>query len=221
MEAAAATTPMDSLDRLSNDAFAGQVVRKDLVRQVKVGANVPVYVLEFLLGKYCASDDPAAIATGLQVVNETLSENFIRPDEAEKSKARLKRQGQHRLIDKVSVRLLAREDKYWAELASFGDKFVHIPEDVVYRYERLLQGGVWSQLDLVYNADEDEAHKRPFYIRGLKPIQVAAFSMDEYGAGRARFSRDEWLDLIVRSIGLEPEEFDGRKKLLYVTRLIP
>ena len=212
---------MDPLDRLSNDAFAGRVVRKDLVRQVKVGANVPVYVLEFLLGKYCASDDPAAIATGLKVVNETLSENFIRPDEAEKSKARLKRQGEHRLIDKVSVRLLASEDKYWAELANFGDKFVHVPEEVVYRYERLLQGGVWSQLDLVYNADEDEAHKRPFYIRGLKPIQVAAFSMDEYAAGRGRFGRDDWLDLIVRSIGLERGEFDQRQKLLYLTRLVP
>ncbi|MQA92191.1 MAG: protease Lon-related BREX system protein BrxL [Gemmatimonas sp.] len=218
---AATTISMDELDRLANDAFAGRVVRKDLVRQVKVGANVPVYVLEFLLGKYCASDDPAAIATGLQVVNETLAENFIRPDEAEKSKARLKRQGEHRLIDKVSVRLLASEDKYWAELANFGDKFVHVPEDVVYRYERLLQGGVWSQLDLLYNAEEDEAHKRPFYIRGLKPIQVAAFSIDEYAGGRERFSRDDWLDLIVRSIGLEPGEFDLRRKLLYVTRLIP
>jgi ATP-dependent Lon protease len=218
---ATTTIPMDALDRLSNDTFAGRVVRKDLVRQVKVGANVPVYVLEFLLGKYCASDDPAAIATGLQVVNETLAENFIRPDEAEKSKARLKRKGQHRLIDKVAVRLLASEDKYWAELANFGDKYVHVPEDVVYRYERLLQGGVWSQLDLLYNADEDEARKRPFYIRALKPIQVAAFSMDEYSAGRGRFGRDEWLDLIVRSIGLEPSEFDVRRKLLYVTRLIP
>src|SRR5919108_4390847 len=196
-EAAAATSaPMDALDRLANEAFAGRVVRKDLVRQVKVGANVPVYVLEFLLGKYCASDDPEAIQTGLQVVNETLAENFIRPDEAEKSKAQLKRKGQHRLIDKVAVRLVASEDRYWAELANFGDKYVNVPEDVVYRYERLLQGGVWSQLDLVYNADEDDAHKRPFYIRALKPIQVAAFSMDEYSSGRGEFSRDEWLDLI-------------------------
>lgn len=215
------TETHDALDRRANEAFGGRVVRKDLVRQVKVGANVPVYVLEFLLGKYAASDDPAAIQTGLQVVNETLAENFIRPDEAEKSKARLKRQGQHRLIDKVAVRLVASEDKYWAELANFGDKYVHIPEDVVYRYERLLQGGVWSQLDLIYNADEDEAHKRPFYIRALKPIQVAAFSMDEYEAGRGEFSRDEWLDLIVRSIGLEPSEFDTRRKLLFVARLIP
>ncbi len=218
---ASVSSSMDELDHAANEAFAGRVVRKDLVRQVKVGANVPVYVLEFLLGKYCASDDPAAIATGLQVVNQTLSDNFIRPDEAEKSKARLKRQGEHRLIDKVSVRLLASEDKYWAELANFGDKFVHVPEEIVYRYDRLLQGGVWSQLDLVYNADDEELHKRPFYIRGLKPIQVAAFSLDDYATGRERFSRDEWLDLIVRSIGLKSREFDLRRKLLYLTRLIP
>src|SRR3954452_10409665 len=113
------TEPPDGLDQKANEVFAGKVVRKDLVRRVKVGANVPVYVLEFLLGKYCASDDPEAIQTGLQVVNQTLAENFIRPDEAEKSKAQLKRKGQHRLIDKVAVRLVASEDRYWAELANF------------------------------------------------------------------------------------------------------
>lgn len=212
---------MDALDRLSNDAFAGRVVRKDLVRQVKVGANVPVYVLEFLLGKYCASDDPAAIATGLQVVNQTLQENFIRPDESEQAKAKLKRKGQHRLIDKVDVRLVASEDKFWAHLSSFGDKYVHISEDVVYKYERLLGGGVWCQLDLLYNADDDEPQKRPFYIRALKPIQVAAFDMDEYVAARARFTRDEWLDLVTRSIGLEPAHYDLRGKLLATLRLLP
>jgi len=212
---------MDALDRQANEVFGGRVVRKDLVRQVKVGANVPVYVLEFLLGKYAASDDPAAIATGLEVVNRTLAENFIRPDEAEKAKAALKRQAKHRLIDKVAVRLLASEDKYWAELMSFGERYVHIPEEVVYRYDRLLAGGVWCQLDLVYDAAEEEVHKRPFYIRALKPIQVAAFDIDEVVAGRRQFSRDGWLDLIVRSIGLEPDVLDLRRKLLYVTRLVP
>jgi ATP-dependent Lon protease len=212
---------MDDLDHLANDAYSGRVVRKDLVRQVKVGANVPVYVLEFLLGKYCASDDPAAIATGLEVVNQTLRENFIRPDESEKAKAELKRKGQHRLIDKVDVRLLPSEDKFWAHLSNFGDKFVNIPEDVVYKYERLLGGGVWCQLDLVYNVSDDEALKRPFYIRALKPIQVAAFDMEEYVAGRSRFSRDEWLDLVVRSIGLEPAHLDSRGKMLAILRLVP
>jgi ATP-dependent Lon protease len=218
---ALAGEPMDALDRLANDAYTGRVVRKDLVRQVKVGANVPVYVLEFLLGKYCASDDPAAIATGLAVVNQSLRENFIRPDESEKAKAELKRNGRHRLIDKVDVRLVPSEDKFWAHLANFGDRYVNIPEEVVYKYERLLGGGAWCQLDLVYDVSDDEDKKRPFYIRALKPIQVAAFDMEEYLAGRTRFSRDEWLDLVMRSIGLEPAHFDLRSKLLTVLRLVP
>jgi ATP-dependent Lon protease len=215
------TVPMDDLDRQSNAVFAGRVVRKDLVRQVKVGANVPVYVLEFLLGKYCASDDPAAIETGLEVVRQTLVDNFIRPDESEKAKAEVKRRGQLRLIDKVDVRLVAGEDKYWAHLSSFGEKFVHIPEDLVYKYDRMLGGGVWSQLDLIYNAEDDEATKRPFFIKALKPIQVAAFSMDDYVEGRRAFTRDDWLDLLMRTIGLEPDEYDLRGKLLALARLIP
>lgn len=215
------TAPMDDLDRSANAIFAGRVVRKDLVREVKVGTNVPVYVLEFLLGKYCASDDPAAIQTGLEVVRQTLAENFIRPDEAERTKAEVKRRGQHRLIDKVDVRLVASEDKYWAHLANFGEKFIHIPEDLVYKYDRLLGGGVWCQLDLIYNANEDEPTKRPFFIKALKPIQVAAFSMDDYREGRRAFDRDAWMDLLMRSIGLEPTEYETRGKLLALTRLIP
>jgi ATP-dependent Lon protease len=212
---------MDELDRVANDAFAGRVVRKDLVRQVKVGANVPVYVLEFLLGKYCATDDEFALEAGLMVVNQTLQDNFIRPDESELAKARVKQRGQFRLIDKVDVRLVASEDKFWAHLQSFNDKYVHIPEDLVYKYDRLLQGGAWCQLDLIYNAADDEAQKRPFYIRGLKPIQVAAFDLDEYLQGRRGLSRDAWLDLVMRTIGLEPAAYDLRGKLLAVLRLVP
>ena len=215
------TEPMDELDRRANSAFAGRVVHKDLVREVKVGTNVPVYVLEFLLGKYCASEDPAAIETGLEVVRRTLTENFIRPDEAERTKAEVKRRGQHRLIDKVDVRLVASEDKYWAHLANFGEKFIHIPEDLVYKYDRLLGGGVWCQLDLIYNAEDDEPNKRPFFIKALKPIQVAAFSMEEFVEGRREFDREMWLDLVMRSIGLEPDKYDTRGKLLALTRLIP
>ncbi len=215
------TAQMDDLDRSANTVFAGRVVRKDLVREVKVGSNVPVYVLEFLLGKYCASDDDAAIQTGLGVVRQTLAENFIRPDEAERTKAEVKRRGEHRLIDKVDVRLVASEDKYWAHLANFGEKFIHVPEDLVYKYDRLLGGGVWCQLDLIYNPDDDELIKRPFFIKALKPIQVAAFSMDDYLEGRRAFDRDVWMDLIMRSIGLEPTEYDTRGKLLALTRLIP
>lgn len=212
---------MDELDRVANDTFAGRVVRKDLVRQVKVGANVPVYVLEFLLGKYCASDDPTAIAAGLEVVNQTLRENFIRPDESELAKARIKQRGQYRLIDKVDVRLVASEDKFWAHLQNFNDKYVHIPEDLVYKYDRLLQGGAWCQLDLLYNVADEEAQKRPFYIKGLKPIQVAAFDLEDYLEGRRQLSRDAWLDLVMRTIGLEADEYDLRGKLLAVLRLVP
>ena len=212
---------LDQLDHAVVEAFAGRVVRKDLVRQVKVGTNVPVYVLEFLLGKYCATDDPFSIEAGLVVVNQTLKDNFIRPDESELAKARVKQRGQLRLIDKVDVRLLASEDKFWAHLQNFGDKFVHVPEHLVYKYDRLLQGGAWCQLDLLYDAAADEAQKRPFYIRALKPIQVAAFDLDEFIDGRRRLSRDAWLDLVMRTVGLEPDEYDLRGKLLAVCRLLP
>ena len=154
----------DRLDELANRYFPGRVVRKDLVRQVKVGASVPVYVLEFLLGKYCASDDPAAIEAGLKVVNQTLTENFIRPDESEKAKADLKRKGKHRLIDKVDVRFVESDKKFWAALSNFGSKHVNVPEDVVYKYDRLLGGGAWSQLDLVYNDLEDTAQNSLLHL---------------------------------------------------------
>lgn len=212
-------TEMDALDRSANEYFTGRVVRKDLVRRVKVGHNVPVHVLEFLLGKYCASDDPQVVDNGLLVVNQTLVDNFIRPDEAELAKSKVKLKGQHRLIDKVEVRLV--EGRFWATLANFNDKWVHIQEDVVRKYERLVQGGVWCQLDLVFNELEDERPLRPFYIQALKPIQVAAFDFDAYVMGRKMFSRDEWLDLIMRSIGLEPSEYNFRGKLVAITRLIP
>lgn len=215
------TELLDPLDRKANEIFPGRVVRKDLVRRVKVGANVPVYVLEYLIGKYCASDDPEAVEVGLRVVNDTLAEHFIRPDEAQKAQASLKRRGQHAIIDKAKVRLVASEDKFWAELANFGDKFVHVPEDLVYKFDRLLQGGIWAQVELVYDADEEELHKRPFFIKSLKPIQVATFSMDEYREGRSALSRDEWVDLLIRSTGMEPSHFDHRLKLLLLTRLIP
>lgn len=216
------TSPtLDELDHIANEAFAGRVVRKDLVRQVKIGANVPVYVLEFLLGKYCATDDPFALEAGLVVVNQTLQDNFIRPDESEVAKARAKQRGQIRLIDKVDVRLLASEDKFWAHLQNFNDRHVHVPEELVYKYDRLLQGGAWCQVDLIYNPVEDTGPRSPFYIRALKPIQVASFDLDQYVESRRGISRDAWLDLIVRSVGLESSELEFRSKLLAVLRLVP
>ncbi len=211
---------MPELDRKVNEIFAGKVVRKDLVRQVKVGANVPTYVLEYLLGKYCATDDPIAVEAGLRLVRNTLADHIIRPDEAMKAQSRVKERGQQRYIDKVLVRLDGT--KYWAEVVNFGNRFIHIPDTFVRRYERLLEGGVWTQVDIEFRPDEDVGGKtRPFFITDLKPIQVAAFSLDDYCAARAELTTDEWLDLLIRSIGFEPSAFERRVKLLMLMRLVP
>jgi ATP-dependent Lon protease len=197
-------------------------VRKDLVRRVKVGANVPVYVLEYLLGKYCATDDPVAIEAGLRIVNSTLADNFVRPDEATKAQSRVKERGQYTFIDKVKVRL--DETKYWAELVNFGHRYVQIPDHVVHKYDRLLEGGLWAQVEIEYNETEEVGGKvRPFFITELKPIQIATFDPEDYKRGRAGFTTSEWIDLLLRSLGLEPSGFDDnpRLKLLFVTRLVP
>lgn len=193
-----------------------------MVRKVKVGANVPVFVLEYLLGKYCATNDPVAMDAGLKVVNSTLAENFVRPDEANKAQSFVREKGKHTVIDKVKVRYLSDEDKYWAEFTNFGHRYVHVPERYIREYDRLLMGGVWAQVELRHEYDEEARGKRsPFWIDELKPIQLASFDLDEYREGRRQFSTDEWIDLLVRSIGLEPSHFDRRLKLLSLTRLIP
>ena len=198
------------------------MVRKDLVRKVKVGANVPVFVLEYLLGKYCATDDPVAIDAGLKVVNNTLASNFVRPDEANKAQSMVKDKGKHTLIDKVQVRYVSDDDKYWAELKNFGHKYVHIPEHFMREYDRLLMGGIWAQLDIRHQFDEEQKGKRsPFWIDSLKPIQLATFDLEEYRACRNQFTTDEWIDLLLRTIGLEPSYFNRRQKLHYLVRLIP
>jgi len=217
---------MPELDRKAASVFAGKVVRKDLVRKVKVGANVPVFVLEYLLGKYCATDDPIAIDAGLKVVNNTLSSNFVRPDESNKAQSIVKDKGDrnqtHTLIDKVQVRYVSEDDKYWAELKNFGHKYVHIPEHFLKNYDRLLMGGIWAQIDLRHRYDEEQKGKRsPFWIDSIKPIQLATFELDEYRDCRSKFTTDEWIDLLLRTIGLEPCHFSRRQKLHYLARLIP
>ena len=209
-------TSRDALDDKVNRVFAGKVVRKDLVRKVKVGANVPVFVLEYLLGKYCASSDDLAIQMGLQVVNDTLAENYIRPDESIKAQSRVKERGLHVFIDKVKVRLV--ESRYWAEVTNFGHKFVHVPERYVRDYDRLLTGGIWAQIDMTWD-DSDE--KAPFFVSKLTPIQLATFDLDEYRRLRGEFTTDEWIDMMVRSIGYEPAMMERRLKLLFLSRLIP
>jgi ATP-dependent Lon protease len=213
---------MPELDRKATTVFAGKVVRKDLVRKVKVGANIPVYVLEYLLGKYCATDEPAAIDAGLKVVNTTISSNFVRPDESNKVQSLVRDKGKHTLIDKVKVRYLSDDDKHWAELVNFGHKYVHIPEHYLRDFDRLLTGGIWAQIDIRHQYDEEASGKRsPFWIDNLKPIQLASFDLDEYRECRRQFTSDEWIDLLIRSIGMEPSHFERRLKLLFLIRLLP
>jgi ATP-dependent Lon protease len=213
---------MPELDKKAATVFAGKIVRKDLVRKVKVGAGVPVFVLEYLLGKYCATDDLAAIDAGLRVVNTTLSTNVARPEEANKAQSMVRDKGKHTLIDKIKVRYLSDDDKHWAELVNFGHKNVHIPDRYLRDYDRLLMGGIWAEIDLRHQYDEEAKGKRsPFWIDSIKPIQVATFDLEEYRACRRQFTTDEWIDLLLRTIGMEPSHFDRRTKLLFLVRLIP
>jgi ATP-dependent Lon protease len=209
----------DALDDKVNRLFAGKVVRKDLVRKVKVGANVPVFVLEFLLGKYCASSDEIAIQMGLQVVNDTLANNYIRPDEAVKAQSKVKENGRYTFIDKVKVRLV--DSDYWGEAVNFGNRYLHVPTQYVREYERLLMGGIWAQLDLRFEYDEEAKGKYPFWIDKLTPIQIATFDLEEYRRIRRDFTTEEWIDLMVRSMGYEPGQMPRRLKLLFLLRLVP
>lgn len=213
---------MDALDKKLNEIFPGKAVRKDLVRKVKVGANVPVFVLEYLLGKYCATEEQAAVDAGLRVVNGILADNFVRPEEANKAQARVKEKGKHVFIDKVKVRYLSDDDKYWAEFVNFGHRNVHIPDNLVRDFDRLLMGGIWAEAEVRHSYDEEaKGKKSPFWIERLTPIQLASFNMNAYCEGRASFTSEEWVDTLLRGIGMEPEHFSRRLKLLLLCRLIP
>jgi len=216
MTATASSTSRDALDDKVNQVFAGKCVRKDLVRAVKVGANVPVFVLEYLLGKYCASSDSAAIELGLAVVRDTLANNYIRPDEATKAQSKVKQKGRYTFIDKVKVRLVG--STYVAECVNFGSSNLRIADDDVHAFERLLTGGVWAQVEVEWDESDSKA---PFSISQLTPIQLASFNLDEYRRLRTQFSTEEWIDLLIRSMGYEPSQFSQRLKTLFLLRLIP
>ena len=213
---------MSELDQKMNSVFPGKVVRKDLLRKVKVGTNVPVFVLEYLLGQYCASDDPLAVEAGLKLVGQILAENVVSPSESTKAQAKVKDSASHTIIDKVKVRYLSDDDKFWAECSNFGHKYIHIPEHFIKEYERLLMGGIWAEMVLTHEFDETAKGKRsPFYIEKMEPIQLASFDIDEYRSKRADFTADEWLDLLLQTIGMEPQHFSRREKLLFLVRLLP
>jgi len=212
---------MDALDRKLAHVFAGKVVRKDLLHQLKGGENVPSYVLEYLLGRYCASEDAEEIRLGIEAVKDTLRKNYFRHDEANKAQSLVEQNGRHRFIDRIDVRFLPSETKYWASMDNFGFNRIHVPQEYYRRYERLLGGGIWAIVDVEYLHDEDGVKGSPFRIAYLRPIQLARFDFDDYAAGRSQFTTDEWMDVLLRSVGLEPTTFTRRLKLLLLARLIP
>ena len=220
--------------------FDGKIVRKDLTKKIKEGANVPVYVLEFLLGQYCSSDDEEVIERGIENVKKILSDNYVRPDEAQKVLSKLRQRGSHTIIDMVTVDLNLRYDEYEASFSNLGLTGIPISEDYAEKYDRLLCGGIWCIVQLEYDSGEEAVpdiispsgdriqskRKRqkdmtPISIRKLTPIQLPNVDMDDLKAGRSDFTKEEWLDVLMRSIGMEPDELTEREKWLLLTRMIP
>ena len=210
-----------NLNALLNEHFAGRVVRKDLTKLIKEGANVPIYVLEYLLGQFCASDDEAVIEEGLARVKKVLADNYVRPDEAEKIKSKIKEFGSYKIIDKVEVKLNERKDCYEALLANIGLKGVYIPDSFVRQYEKLLVGGIWSIVNVQYEFDEENRKSSPFAITSIKPIQMPNMDLTSIFEGRKGFSEQEWIDVLMRSCGMEPTNLSERVKWLLLCRLIP
>lgn len=201
--------------------FAGKIVRKDLTKKIKEGANVPVYVLEYLLGMYCSSRDDDAIQVGVDNVKSILAENYVRPDEAQKIISKLRENGSYTVIDRITAKLNIKEDIYVSEFSNLGIKNVPISERYVKDFERLLCGGIWCIVQMEYFYDEADKHRSPFIINKLTPIQMPSIDMDEVKSARANFTNDEWIDLLLRSTGMEPVHFTKRERWLHLARLIP
>ena len=210
----------NNLDALLNQHFAGRVVRKDLTKLLKEGANVPVYVLEYLLGMYCAVDDENVIQEGLATVKRILTENYVRPDESEKIKSKIKELGQYKIIDKVTVKLNEKRDVYEATLSNLGVKDIEVPSATIRQFEKLLVGGIWCILSLQYLYDEN-AKGSPFILSDLKPIQMPNLDMEMVYAGRKAFTKAQWINVLLQSTGLEPTLFKERVKWHLMARLIP
>ena len=201
--------------------FDGKIVRKDLTKMIKEGANVPVYVLEFLLGQYCSSDDEFVIEKGLETVKKILSDNFVRPDESQKILSTLREKQTYTIIDRVTVSLNFKKDIYQAEFSNLGIKGVEISELYPSKYDRLLSGGIWCMVNLEYRYDELEKDGVPIHIVKLSPIQMPHVDMAEYKEARANFTKDEWIDILLRSTGMEPDTLNEREKWLLLLRLLP
>ena len=208
------------LDKLLTH-FPGKIVRKDLTKRIKEGANVPVYVLEYLLGMYCSSQDEEIIEQGVQNVKNILSRNYVRPDEAQKVISKIRELGSYTVIDKVSVKLNYRTDTYVAEFSNLGLTGIPISSSYPSQYERLLAGGIWCIVQMEYFYDEGDKNRVPFIINKLTPIQMPTIDMEEFKRGREAFTTDEWVDVILRSTGIEPDKLNKRQKWLHLLRLVP
>ncbi|MDY2980260.1 MAG: protease Lon-related BREX system protein BrxL [Fusobacterium sp.] len=212
---------MDIIDEISEKVFEGKIVRKDLVAKIKGGANVPIYVLEYLLGMYCNQTDPESIEEGMEKVKKILSENYVRPDEAEKVKSKIKEIGTYNVIDKVSVKLNEKKDRYEGSLSNLGVSNIEISGAYVKKYEKLLSGGIWCIITLTYQYDEYNQGESPFKLMKLKPIQIASLDMQEVYSGREEYTKDQWISFILRSTGMEPETFNSDAKWHLLTRMAP
>lgn len=211
----------DQLKTKLRTYFDGKIVRKDLTKKIKEGANVPVYVLEFLLGQYCSSDDETIVEEGVQKVKRILADNFVRPDEAQKILSVLKRNGSHTVIDMITVELDIRDNRYYAYFSNLGLLNVPIADEYPEKYDRLLCGGIWCIVQLDYEfVEEDKKNGFPITIRKLTPIQMPHIDLDDLKLGRKAFTKNEWIDILLRSIGMEPYEFTEREKWLLITRMI-
>src|SRR5450755_3732064 len=208
------------LDDLLNQNFPGKVVRKDLTKLVKEGANVPVYVLEYLLGSYCASNDEAVIEEGLRTVKKVLAENYVRPDEAEKVKSTIRERDSLKIIDKVTVTLNEKRDVYEALLGNLGVKGIEVSSTIVKKFEKLLVGGIWCIVTLEYFY-EDRQKGSPFIIKDLKPIQMPNMDLEELFTARRSFTEEQWIDVLLRSTGMEPTNFTERVKWHLLARMVP
>lgn len=201
--------------------FDGKIVRKDLTKKIKEGANVPVYVLEFLLGQYCSSDDESIIEVGVEKVKKILADNFVRPDEAQKTLSILRQKGSYSVIDRMTVRLDVKRDTYFAEFSNLGLKDVPISEDYPSQYDRLLCGGIWCMVSLDYEYNEEDRKGSPIKIRNLKPIQMPHVDIKDLKENRQYFTKEEWIDILLRSIGMEPDELSESEKWLLLLRMVP
>lgn len=202
--------------------FDGKIVRKDLTKKIKEGANVPVYVLEFLLGQYCSSDDDEVIEQGVQNVKRILADNFVRPDEAQKILSRLRSRGSHTVIDMITVNLNMRDNIYQADFSNLGIRGIPIADEYPEKYDRLLCGGIWCIVQLNYEyVEEEKKNGTPIRITKLTPIQMPHIDIEDLKQGRQAFTKEEWLDVMLRSIGMEPDELSYREKWLLLTRMIP